>query len=318
MIRTASGKTPVTVDNRRLELSNLDKVMYPESGFTKGQVIDYYNRIAPVMLPHLRDRPITLKRYPDGVDGHFFFQKNCPGHRPKWVKIVNVQRLSRSGGDPIEFCVLNDAPALVWTANLASIELHTYLSRRQNVERPTMMVFDLDPGEGRTMIDCLEVGRRLRDALAHFGLSSLPKTSGGKGLHLAVPLNTSASFDDTKSFSRAIAQVLERDDPKLITTNMRKDLRVGRVLVDWSQNDRHKTTVCVYSLRARVRPTVSTPVTWDEVEDALGRGRSRKRREAPLTFEAEDVLRRMEEMGDLHEAAITLKQRLPSSERIAT
>jgi bifunctional non-homologous end joining protein LigD len=293
------------IGRRTLRVSNLGKVLYPKAGFTKGQVIDYYARIAPVMLPHVRDHPVTLKRYPDGVEAGFFYEKMCPAYRPDWMKIA--PRAS-SGGKraTVEYCLLSDAPSLVWVANLAALELHTMLSRAKSADRPLYMVFDHDPGEGVTLLDCIAIALRFREMLAHLGLQSFPKTSGGKGLHLYVPLNTTVTFDQTKLFSRSLAQLLERDDPQHVTTNMSKALRVGKVFVDWSQNDDHKTTVAVYSLRARERPTVSTPVTWDEVE------RAHKKKDADsLLFTADQVLQRVEKLGDVFAPVLKLKQKLP-------
>ncbi|MEZ0268478.1 MAG: non-homologous end-joining DNA ligase [Phycisphaerae bacterium] len=283
-------------------VTNLPKVLYPEAGFTKGEVLSYYQAIAPVMLPHLKGRPVTLKRYPNGVDQPFFYEKACPSHRPKWVKVAEVETTNRT----IPFCVVDSAATLVWVANLAALELHTLLSKAPRLERPTMMVFDHDPGPGVSVIDCARVAIEFREMLGKLGLESFVKTSGGKGLHLYVPLNTAVTFDQTKTFSRAIAQLLEKRDPARVTTNMRKDLRGGRVFVDWSQNDTHKTTACAYTLRARGRPTVSTPVTWAEVERAV-----KKKDEGMLTFEAGAVMKRVQKVGDLFEEVLAVKQKLP-------
>jgi bifunctional non-homologous end joining protein LigD len=287
-------RVQVTVEERRLSLSNLDKVMYPEVGFTKGQVIDYYTRIAPVLLPHLRDRPLTLKRYPNGVDGGHFYEKRCPSHAPDWVRRETVGK--------IEYCVCDDLPTLVWLANLADLELHPSLSLVEDEDRPTVMAFDLDPGPPAGLAECCEVAFLLRDALSQIGLESFPKTSGSKGIQVYVPLNVeSVDYDHgTKALSQALARLLEARHPKLVVSQQRKDLRKGKVLIDWSQNDENKTTVCVYSLRARERPTVSTPVRWEELEhpDAL-------------VFEASDVLERIEEHGDLYAPVVELQQELP-------
>ena len=290
---------------KELNLSNLQKVLYPEAGFTKGDVIRYYLSIADALLPHLKNRALTLKRYPNGSDGMFFYEKNCPVHRPPWVDTARVESRHRPEG--MHYCLVNDAATLAWVANLASLELHTSLARAKAVTRPTMMVFDLDPGPDVTIVDCCRVALRMRDVLAGVGLQSFPKTSGGKGLHFYVPLNTPCTFDDTKAFAHTLAGMFERDDPRGITSAMRKDLRVGRVFIDWSQNDEHKTTACVYSLRARPRPTVSTPVTWAEVEQALKSGDPRK-----LVFEAPDVVKRVGALGDLFAPVLSLKQKLPS------
>ena len=300
----ASVKAELTVEGRKIPVSNLQKVLYPKAGFTKGQVIDYYIRIAPVLLPHLKDRPLTLKRYPNGVDGMFFYEKNCPTHRPAWVKTAKVW--SHGNQRDMHYCLAQDLPTLVWAANLADLELHTSLARKKDVAKPTMMVFDLDPGAPADIVQCCEVGLWLRELLAGMKLESLAKTSGSKGLQIYVPLNTSATFDQTKALSRVLALHLEREHPDLVVHRMLKSLRGGKVLVDWSQNDEHKTTVNVYSLRAKDQPTVSTPVTWDEVEKCL-----KKKNPKLLTFTSDDVLRRVEKMGDLFGPLETLKQKLP-------
>ncbi len=260
-------KAELIIEDRKIQVSNLDKVLYPKAGFAKGQVIDYYIRIGPVLLPHLRDRPLTMKRYPDGVDGQFFYEKNCPSHRPKWVQTAKVW--SEGNQRIMNYCLANDLPTLVWAANLADLELHTSLSRKDNLDCPTMMVFDLDPGAPADIVQCCQVGLWLRDLLAKMKLKSFAKTSGSKGLQVYVPLNTSVTYDQTKDLSRSLAQYLEHEHANLVTSNMSKAVRRGKVFVDWSQNDEHKTTICVYSLRAREEPTVSTPVTWNEVEHCL-------------------------------------------------
>jgi bifunctional non-homologous end joining protein LigD len=299
----AQERVQVNVGGHRLSLSNLDKVLYPEAGFTKGQVLDYYTRIADTLVPHMRDRPLTLKRYPNGVDGHFFYEKNCPKHRPSWVKTRKID----TGSKKIDFCVCQDLPTLVWVANLASLELHTSLSHARPIKRPTMMVFDLDPGPPAAILDCCRVGLMLRDALAGLGLESFPKTSGSKGLQVYVPLNDGeVTYDHTKPLSNALARHMESEHGDMVVSSQKKELRKGKVLIDWSQNDEHKTTVGVYSLRARDRPTVSTPVGWDEVEAAL------KNDDADaLVFDAEQVLKRVEERGDLFEPVLSLEQGLP-------
>jgi bifunctional non-homologous end joining protein LigD len=294
-----ASRVTVEVEGKQLSLSNLDKVMYPEVGFTKGHVIDYYTRVAPALLRHLRDRPLTLKRYPNGVEGGHFYEKQCPSHRPDWVRSEPVVLSSKT----IDFCICDDLPTLVWLANLADLELHPSLSRVP-VERPTVMAFDLDPGEGTGLRECCEVALILRDALERLGLESFAKTSGSKGIQVYVPLNVpDVDYDHgSKRLSQALARHLESAHPKLIVSSQRKELRRGKVLIDWSQNDEHKTTVSVYSLRARERPTVSTPLGWDEVEEADPDA---------LVFEAGDVLDRVEELGDLFEPVATLKQELP-------
>ena len=295
----------VEVEGRRLSLSNLDKVFYPATGFTKGQVIDYYTRIAPVLLAHLRGRHLTLKRYPEGVEGPFFYEKQCPSHRPDWVRTVGVW--SRHNGREIEYCMADDLATIVWLANLADLEMHTPLAFAQSPKEPTMLAFDLDPGPPATIVECAEVACRLRDAFDHFGLAAFPKTSGSKGMQLYVPLNTPGmTYDITKTFARGIAEVMERQFSALVVSEMRRDLRPGKVFIDWSQNDEHKTTVCVYSLRARERPTVSCPVTWDEVEDVL-----RTRDPDDLAFTSSEVLDRVAEHGDRFGAVLELEQELP-------
>lgn len=301
-----SKKSELIVDNRTLQVSNLDKVLYPKAGFTKAQVIDYYIRIAPVLLPHLKDRPLTMKRYPDGVEGQFFYEKNCPVHRPKWVQTAKVW--SEGNQRIMQYCLANDLPTLVWAANLADLELHTSLSRKNNIERPTMMVFDLDPGAPADIVQCCQVGIWLRELLSKMKLDAFPKTSGSKGLQVYVPLNTAVTYDQTKGLSRSLAQNLEREHPDRVTSNMSKAVRKGKVFVDWSQNDQHKTTICVYSLRAKEQPTVSTPITWDEVQACL-----KKKKADYLKFRCDQTLARVEKQGDLFEPVETLKQKLPKN-----
>ena len=299
-----SAPTIVEVQGRKLSLTNLDKILYPATGFTKGQVVDYYARIAPVLVPHLAGRPLTMKRYPGGVDQEYFFEKNAPMHRPDWVKTAPVW--SESNKRTINFLLANDLPTLVWIANLASIELHPSLSLSTDITVPTMIVFDLDPGPPANIIQCAQVGLWVREIFDHFGLQSFPKTSGSKGLQIYVPLNTQTTYEQTKSFAHAIARLLEQEHPDLVVSDMKKVVRTNKVFVDWSQNDQHKTTISVYSLRAREHPTVSTPVTWDEVEQAL-----KKKDAGRLVFEAKDVLARVEKMGDPFEPVQKLKQKLP-------
>ncbi len=297
--------TTVAVQGRQLTLSNLDKVLYPEVGFTKGQVIAYYQAVAGAILPHLAGRPLTLKRYPNGVDGEYFYEKRCPSHRPPWVEVAPIW--SRHNRAEVGYCVASDLPTLVWVANLASLELHTSLSRAEDIARPTMVVFDLDPGPPASIVECCRVGLRLRDVLERAGLQSLAKTSGSKGLQLYAPLNTPVTYEGgTKDFALAVAQLFERRFPDEVVSSMRKDIRPGKVLIDWSQNDEHKTTVCVYSLRARPRPTVSTPVTWDEVE-----GVADSADPDALVFEAHHVVERLESIGDLFAPLNELEQALP-------
>ncbi|MFI5050420.1 MAG: non-homologous end-joining DNA ligase [Gaiellales bacterium] len=295
----------VTVRGKQLKLTNGDKVLYPEAGVTKGDVIAYYERVSDVLLPHLKGRALTMKRYPNGVDEQFFFQKDAPKHRPDWVRTEPIW--TRSNGRDVNFLTINSLPALIWIANLASLELHTTMSRAKTSKRPTMMVFDLDPGPPATVVECCQVALMLRSLAADLGLELYPKTSGSKGLQVYVPLNTpSASFERTKPFALAVAKLLEQQHPDLVVSNMRRELREARVLVDWSQNDDMKTTICVYSLRARPRPTVSTPVTWDEVE-ATADGRD----PSTLVFEWPQVLERIESHGDLFELVLKRRQQLP-------
>jgi bifunctional non-homologous end joining protein LigD len=294
----ASARVEVDVQGHRLSLSNLDKVLYPAVGFTKGQVIDYYTRIAPVVLPHLRDRPLTLKRYPNGVEGGHFYEKQAPSHRPEWVRAEPIELRSKT----IDFVVCDDLPTLVWLANLADLELHPSLSLVDDINRPTVMAFDLDPGPGTGLPECCEVAVLLRDALTQLGLDSFAKTSGSKGIQVYVPLNNEdVDYDHgSKRLSQALARHLEAQHPKLIVSQQKKELRKGKVLIDWSQNDEHKTTVGVYSLRARERPTVSTPLAWEELDDPEA-----------LVFEAADVLERVERDGDLFAPVAELRQELP-------
>ncbi|MGA3107716.1 MAG: non-homologous end-joining DNA ligase [Terriglobales bacterium] len=299
-----STPTVVEVEGRKLKLSNLDKVLYPATGFTKGQVVDYYARIAPVLVPHLAGRPLTMKRYPGGVDQEFFFEKNAPKHREEWVKTAPVW--SEGNHRTIQFLLANDLPTLIWIANLASLELHPSLSIAPDIGTPTMIVFDLDPGPPANIVQCCQVGVWVREIFEHFGLQSFPKTSGSKGLQIYIPLNTKTSYEETKPFAHAIARLLEQQHPEMVVSDMKKAIRTNKVLVDWSQNDEHKTTISVYSLRAREHPTVSTPVTWDEVEQTL-----KKKDASRLVFEAPDVLARVEKMGDLFAPVQTLKQKLP-------
>ena len=297
----AKKKTPVTVGRRKLELSNLDKVMYPVTGLTKGDVIDYYRAVSKVVLPYLKNRPLTLKRYPDGVEHGFFYEKRCPRHAPDWIKTVDIRR--RKDDTDVPFCVIDTEAALTWATNLANLELHTGLARGTSIQRPSWLVFDLDPGEPADISDCARVAVIIRDLLAELDLDSYAKTSGSKGMQLYVPLNSGVTYERTRPFAHGLALHLEKEHPDLIVSSMKKEIRGGKVLIDWSQNSDFKTTVAVYSLRAKERPTVSTPVSWKEVE-AGAKGRS-------LSFEASDVLKRIEREGDLFEPVLKTKQRLP-------
>jgi bifunctional non-homologous end joining protein LigD len=302
-----AGDSLIEVEGRELKLTNLDKVLYPKAGFSKGEVVDYYAKVAPAIVPHLKGRALTLRRFPEGVDDTdaAFFEKRCPKHRPDWVKTAAVEAGPHAG--VIDFCVCEDLPTLVWMAQLAAIELHPSLSLAAEPERPTVLAFDLDPGPPADVLDCCRVGMRLREMFGHFGVESLPKTSGSKGLQVYVPLNNDAiSYEETKPFARAIAQLLEKQTPDTVVSKMKKVERKGKVFVDWSQNHRRKTTIAVYSLRARERPTVSTPVSWDEVEKAVESDDA-----SSLVFEAKDVLKRIGQHGDLFAPVLELKQKLP-------
>ena len=297
--------TTVRVDGRELALTNLDKVLYPQAHFTKAEVIDYYARIASVMVAHTAGRCVTFRRWPDGVDGPDFFEKNCPGHRPDWIG-TSVGPGSRKG--TVSYCRMEEPAAFVWSANLAALELHTPMARADDLANPLMCVFDLDPGPGTGIPECAELALEIRDILTSASLECLAKTSGSKGMQVYVPLNTTGAGAHTHEhcadFALAVGGLLARRHQAGVTTTMAKVERPGKVFVDWSQNALHKTTVCAYSLRARPRPTVSTPVTWDEVAaGAAG--------EHPLTFEAPEVLRRASTLGDIFAPSVTLRQTLP-------
>ena len=300
--------TTLSLHGAKIEVSNLDKVFYPQTGFTKGDVINYYIQISPWLLPHLKNRPITLKRYPNGVEGEFFYEKNCPPNRPKSMKTI---RVAKSEGGEVNYCTMNDLPALVWAANLADLELHTFLHQAPAMKRPTAVVFDLDPGLPADILTCCEVALKLKEAFDGLGLKSLSKTSGSKGIQVYVPLNTPVVYDDTKAFAQAAAALLERNLPELVVAKMSKDLRRGKVFVDWSQNDDHKTTVAVYSLRAKDHPTVSTPVDWGEIQTAFKRKNPKL-----LSFGPDDVLKRVAKLGDLFAPVLKLKQKLPRPESL--
>ncbi len=297
----------VEVDGRELKLTNLDKILYPKVGFSKGEVVDYYAKVADAMVPHLTGRAVTLRRFPEGVEDldSAFFEKRCPKHRPKWVKTTNVRAGPNAGN--IDFCVCDGRPTLVWMAQLAAIELHPSLSLGRAPTRPTVLAFDLDPGAPADVVDCCRVALRLRDMFGHFGVESFPKTSGSKGMQVYVPLNSKkVNYDVTKPFAKAIAQLLEKQTPDLVVSKMKKVERGGKIFVDWSQNHRSKTTIAVYSLRARERPTVSTPLTWEEVEAAADSGDG-----SSLVFESDAVLERIEHHGDLFAPVLELQQELP-------
>jgi bifunctional non-homologous end joining protein LigD len=297
----------VEVDGRELRLSNLDKVLYPKSGFTKGEMVDYYAKVAPAIVPHLSGRAVTLRRFPEGVDDldAAFFEKRCPKHRPKWVKTAKVQAGPRAG--VIEFCVCDSLPTLIWMAQLAALELHPSLSKSRAPKRPTVVAFDLDPGPPADIVDCSRVALRLRDLLAQLGLECFAKTSGSKGMQLYVPLNTKTSYEETRPFAQAVAQIVAKQSPEDVLAKMgKKTDRSGKVFIDWYQNNERKTTIAVYSLRARERPTCSTPVSWEEVKQAADSGKGHH-----LVFETTDVLERLDEHGDLFAPVLELEQRLP-------
>lgn len=293
--RTQVSKVVVDVEGRQVALTNLEKVLYPEVGFAKGQVLDYYTRIAPVLLPHLAGRALTRKRYPDGVEGPVFFEKNAPRGTPEWVRVVNLPSPGSSKGrENIDYTVVEELAALVWTANLAALELHTHMWRVSDdgaALPPDMVVFDLDPGPPATIVQCCEVAQLLRPLLEADGLTPCAKTSGSKGLQLYARAEGFGAAEETSAYAKRLAQRLEKEQPGLVVHRMTKAIRDGKVLVDWSQNSAAKTTVSVYSLRARPRPTVSTPVTWEEVAAC--------RRPEDLVFTSDDVLARVEEHGDL-------------------
>lgn len=296
----------VEVEGHTLSLSNLDKVLYPAVGFTKGQVIDYYARIAPTLLAHLGDRGLTLRRFPNGVEGTSFFEKRCPKHRPDWV---GTALGPGDRGGPIGYCVLDTVAAVVWAANLAALELHAPMARAADPETPTLLVFDLDPGEPAAMTECCQIALEIREVLAAVSLRAWPKTSGSKGLQLYVPLNASATADPpthdrARDFALAVAQLLARRHPTRVTSEMAKAVRPGKIFIDWSQNTRHKTTIGVYSLRARPEPTVSTPLRWEEVA-AAAEG------QVEVRFTAEQVLARVDQHGDLFAETVTVVQHLP-------
>ena len=295
----------VKIGNKKLALSNIDKVLYPETGFTKGQVIEFYSRVAPYILPHIENRPITLKRYPNGVGGEHFYEKNAPSFTPAWIKTYPVQR--SFGESMINYLLINDLPTLVWSANLANLEIHPFLAKAPQISVPTMVVFDLDPGEGASVVQSCEVAFLLRDLLDRLALESLLKVSGSKGIHVHVPLNTDVTYEMTQAFAQSVAQYLASEHPKSIVSEMAKNKRAGKVFIDWSQNSEHKSTVAVYSLRAKAeRPFVAMPVSWRELETALTKNDASK-----LFFEPEAALKRLEKIGDLFAPSLRLKQTLP-------
>jgi bifunctional non-homologous end joining protein LigD len=304
--RTApKDTTELEIEGHRIPVSNFGKVLYPETGFTKGDVVRYYIDLGPVLLPHLKDRALTMKRYPDGVAKFFFYEKNCPTYRPKWVRTAPIY--SHGRGAMMHYCLANNLASLVWMAGLADLELHTSLALKSKVDRPTTMVFDLDPGEGASAIHCAQIAFRLKEKLAAMKLEAFPKTSGSKGIQVYVPLNTPATFEQTKAVARQLGDAIVAEHPGEAVTKMLKALRKNKVLIDWSQNDEHKTTVCVYSLRATPRPQVSTPLGWAELEKLWKRGDA-----DAFRFSSDDVRARVKKHGDLFEPVLTLKQKLPA------
>jgi bifunctional non-homologous end joining protein LigD len=295
--------TELDIAGRRLQIRNLDRVVFPRTGTTKAELLDYYVRVGDVMLPHLRDRLLHMHRYPEGVEGPRFWQKQCPEHRPPWVSTTPVY--SRDKRANIDYCVIEDLAGLLWAVNVGSIELHTSLHTRDDLHRPTALAFDLDPGEGVDVVGCAEVALWLRDLLAGIGLCAVAKTSGSKGLQVYVPLNTGVTYAQTKAAARAIAETIETCHPDRVVSRMARALRPGKVLIDWGQNTEHKSMVCAYSVRAKERPTVSTPVTWDEVQDAVAAQDA-----SLLVFELGDVLGRVADRGDLFAPVLTTEQRL--------
>ncbi len=294
----------VEIAGRRLSLSNLEKDLYPSYGFTKAHIIEYYRRIAKFILPHLRDRALTLKRYPEGVEKDFFFEKRCPSHRPPWVKTAEVRRGNK---EIMTVCLVNDLETLVWVENLASLELHVPLARVVSPETPDSMVFDLDPGNHANLLHCTRVALILRDLLSQLQLISYVKTSGKKGLHVLVPLNRrETTFDDTKKFSKAVAEIMQKNYPDLVTARVGKEYRTAKVFINWAQNDSSKTMVCVYSLRAGEKPTVSFPFAWRELEKV-----DRQDDAERLLVMHSEAVSRAEREGDLFGELLMKKQRLP-------
>ena len=298
------SRTFVDMAGGRLSLSNLEKDLYPSYGFTKARILEYYRGIAPFLLPHLKDRALTLKRYPEGVEQDFFFEKRCPSHRPEWVKTAE---LPQDHGGPMTFCLVNDLETLIWVENLASLELHVPLARAGSPRTPDSMVFDLDPGEPANILDCARVALILRDLLSGMGLMSYVKTSGQKGLHVFVPLNRrETTFEDTKTFSKAVAEIMQKHYPDLVTAKMAKQERKAKIFINWSQNDASKTMICVYSLRAREKPFVSFPLEWGELEEPGGLGGPER-----LQVIHSEAVRRIKEKGDLFREVLVKEQKLP-------
>ena len=299
-----SAAVRTEIAGRSLKVTNLTKVLYPMVGFTKAQVIEYYAKVAPVMLPHIKDRGVTFRRWPNGVTGDSFFNKRCPAHRPDWVGTC-LGPGDRGGG--IDYCQLSEVASLAWAANLAALEIHGPMARCADLDAPTMLVFDLDPGKPATIIECCQVALSIREVLDTVGLAAVAKTSGSKGMQLYVPLNTPHTHSHASDFALAVAQLLEKQMPGAVTATMAKNERPNKIFIDWSQNSRHKTTIAPYSLRGKDRPTVSTPISWDEVSNGADG--------EPLSFEAFEVLDRIDEFGDLFEDAVLVEQELPTAKR---
>ncbi len=294
----------VEMADRRLSLSNLEKDLFPAYGFTKGQILEYFRRIAPFILPHLQGRALTFKRYPEGVDKDFFYEKRCPSHRPPWVKTAEILQ---DDGERMTVCVVDDLETLIWAENLASVELHVPLAGVNTPKTPDSLVFDLDPGDPAGILECARVALILRGLLSRMGLAGYVKTSGMKGLHVYVPLNRmETTFEDTRIFSKAVAQIMQKHYPDLVTARMAKQERAAKVFINWSQNDASKTMVCVYSLRAREKPVVSFPMEWAELENPAGSGGPES-----LQITQADALRRVEKKGDLFREVLVREQKLP-------
>ncbi|HKH22910.1 MAG TPA: non-homologous end-joining DNA ligase, partial [Solirubrobacterales bacterium] len=301
-----AGKLELDVDGRPVAVTNLDKLMYPATGFTKADVIAYYARIAPVLLPYVRDRPLTLKRFPDGVGGAYFYEKRCPSHRPEWVETIPIW--TERAEEEFDYCTITEPATLVWLANLADLEIHPFLGTRDHLDRPTWMVLDLDPGAPAGLLDACQVALWLRGMFDQLELEVFVKSSGGRGIHLLVPLNGARTYEEVQPFARGVAETLERRFAERVVSTQSRTKRPGKVLIDWSQNARHKTTAAVYSLRARDRPTVSMPLEWDEVERAV-----QDDDPARLIFDAGETIARVEERGDLFEPLLSLTQELPDA-----
>jgi bifunctional non-homologous end joining protein LigD len=298
------NKKTVYINNRELSLSNLDKDLYPSYGFTKTRILGYYSSIAPFMLPFLKGRALTLKRYPQGVDGDFFFEKRCPEYRPDWLETVDVPYGAK---EKITYCVANDLETLIWVENLASIELHVPMAKADFPDNPDSMVFDLDPGEGADILDCARVALIVRDLLSNLSLECFAKTSGKKGLHVFVPLDSKKTkFEDTKNFSRAVAGIMQKAYPDLVTAKLNKEFRINKVFINWSQNDASKTMVCVYSLRAMDKPAVSFPLSWKDLETA-----AKHNDHGNFVILAPDAIAKLEKNKNFYQEMLEIKQRLP-------